>query len=247
MSWTDGIGAREILAAAALMMAGIVISPTPAEAGVVVSSSGPSASQYPVGRQIGANDRITLRDGDTVTVLENGGTRVFRGAGTHALAQASTASRSRAFASLTTQRSASRARTGAVRTGGTTAVSNPSLWYVNVAAAGTVCLPARDNVRLWRADTQAESTYAIASEGAAAAATRVTFPAGEMLARWDAANPPTAGETYRIGHGSNTGPVAVRFVFLTETPEEPEALASTLIANGCLVQLEQLSSAMLGE
>lgn len=246
MSWDKRFGAKAMLAASALMVAGIVISPTPAEAGVVVSSSGPSAGQYPVGRQISASDRITLRDGDTVTVLENGGTRVFRGAGNHALNQASAASNSRAFASLTTQRSAARARTGAVRTGGTTEVSNPSLWYVDVAAAGTVCLPSRDNVRLWRADTQAESTYAISPGVSASAARRITFLAGEMLARWDMSEPPVEGVTYRIGHGSNTGPVEVRFVFLAETPEEPEALASTLIANGCMVQLEQMSSAMVG-
>jgi hypothetical protein len=246
MSWTNRFGAKATAAAAMLLAVGIVISPTPAEAGVVVSSSGPSAGQYPVGRQIAASDRITLRDGDTVTVLENGGTRVFRGAGNHALNQASTASRSRAFASLTTQRSASRARTGAVRTGAASEVSNPSLWYVDVAAAGTVCLPTATNVRLWRADTQAESTYAIAPEGTSRASSSVTFPAGEMLARWTANQPPVAGTTYRIGHGGSIGPVEVRFVFLDQTPEEPEALASTLIANGCLVQVEQMSSAMLG-
>lgn len=199
-----------------------------------------------MGRRVGSTDRITLREGDTVTVLENGGTRVFRGAGNHSLSQSSTASRSRAFASLTTQRSAARARTGAVRTGTVGAVTNPSLWYVDVAAAGTVCLPARDLVRLWRADTQAESTYAIAPEGAGQPATAITFAAGEMLARWDMSEPPQEGTTYRIGHGGGAGPVAVRFVFLDEAPDEPEALASALIANGCMVQLEQMSTAMLG-
>lgn len=246
MSWANRFGTKATLAAAALISAGIVVSPTPAKAGVVVSSSGPSAAQYPVGRQIGSNDRITLRDGDTVTVLENGGTRVFRGAGSHALSQSSTASRNRAFASLTTQRSAARARTGAVRTGAVAEVSNPSLWYVDVAAAGTVCLTSPENVRLWRADTQAESTYAITPEGAPRTGNSVTFPAGEMLARWNASQPPVAGTTYRIGHGGSIGPVEVRFVFLDETPEEPEALASALIANGCLVQVEQMASAMAG-
>jgi hypothetical protein len=161
------------------------------------------------------------------------------------LSQSSNASRSRACASLTTQRSAARARTGAVRTGTVAEVSNPSLWYVDVSAAGTVCLPSADTVRLWRADTQAESTYAITPEGTRSGAS-VTFPAGEMLARWDMSQPPVAGTIYRIGHGGSTGPVEVNFVFLDETPDEPEALAATLIANGCLVQLEQMSSAMLG-
>ena len=239
MFWGKGI-----LAGSALFAAAILVTPQPAEAGVVVSSSGPSAGQYPVGRQISASDRITLRDGDTVTVLENGGTRVFRGAGTHSLGSASTASRNRAFASLTTQRAAARARTGAVRGPGDGPVSNPSLWYVDVSKAGTVCLPAGGNVRLWRADTQAESTYAITADGAQA--TSVTFAAGEMLAAWGTASPPAPGTAYRIGHGGSAGPVEVSFVFLAETPAEPEALASALIANGCTVQLEQMANAMMG-
>jgi hypothetical protein len=239
MSWTKRIVAGSALAASAIMF-----TPKPAEAGVVVSSSGPSAGQYPVGRQIASSATITLRDGDTVTILENGGTRVFRGAGPHSLGSASAASSNRAFASLTTQRAAARARTGAVRSTGSTEVSNPSLWYVDVTKPGTVCLPAGSNVRLWRADTQAASTYAIAAEGSDAA-TSVTFPAGEMLAGWGAGSAPAPGTAYRIGHGINTGPVEVRFVFLDQVPEAPEDLAAALIANGCMVQIEQISAAMM--
>ena len=240
MSWARGILAGTALAASAMLLV-----PVAAQAGVVVSSSGPSAGQFPVGRQIGASQTITLRDGDTVTILDNGGTRVFRGAGSHTLSVASAASRNRAFASLTTQRAAARARTGAVRSTGAAEVTNPSLWYVDVAAAGTICLPAGSNVRLWRADTQAQSSYAIAVEGAAEATTRITFPEGEMLAGWDMANPPAAGATYRIGHGNSAGPVDVRFVFLTELPDAPEDLASVFVANGCTVQLDQMASAMM--
>ena len=229
------------------MVAAAAALPTAALAGVVVSSSGPSAAQYPVGRQIGNNDRITLREGDTLTVLQNGGTRVLRGAGTFVLAQASAASTNRAFSSLTTQRSASRARTGAVRTGATGSVSNPSLWYVDVGTAGTVCLPSADNVRLWRSDTQAESTYAILPEGSEESPINVTFPAGEMLAAWDIYHPPVANQQYRIGHGSGNNAVSVRFVFLDQVPATAEELAATLIERGCTVQLQQMASAMLVE
>lgn len=237
MSWARGIFAATTIAAAT------VIAPAAAMAGVVVASSGPSAGSWPVGKQVGTNDRIVLRDGDSVTVLDDGGTRVFRGAGTYMLSQASGASRSRAFASLTTQRSASRARTGAVRSTAATEVTNPSLWYVDVAASGTICLPSSDNIRLWRADTQAESTYAIAADGGSS--TSVTFPAGEMLAAWDIYNLPEAGTTYRIGHGAGAEGVAVNFVFLDEVPASAEGMASALIANGCMTQLAQMSNAML--
>lgn len=238
MSWTS-----LKLAAAALTMAAVV-APVAALAGVVVSSSGPSAAQYPVGRQIGNTDRIVLREGDTLTVLQNGGTRVLRGAGTFVLAQTGAASSNAAFASLTTQRAARRARTGAVRTGATGPVSNPSLWYIDVTKAGTVCLPGPANVRLWRADTQADSTYAVEPEGASEAPIAVTFAAGEMLAAWDVAHPPAPNQTYRIGHGTGTNAVDVRFVFLDTVPATAEDLASTLIASGCTLQVEQLATAM---
>ncbi|MEO5706147.1 MAG: hypothetical protein ABIT10_01355 [Alteraurantiacibacter sp.] len=238
MSWTS-----LKLGAASLALAALV-APAAVLAGVVVSSSGPSAGQYPVGRQIGDNDRITLRAGDTVTVLQNGGTRVLRGPGTLVLAQTGAATTNAAFASLTTQRSARRARTGAVRTGATGPVSNPSLWYIDVTKAGTVCLPGTDSVRLWRADTQAESTYAIEPQGAGEAPIPVTFPAGEMLAAWDIYHPPVAHQTYRIGHGSGSSAVDVRFVFLDTVPDTAEALAASLIASGCTTQVEQMALAM---
>lgn len=238
MSWISrGLSAP----IAAIALAGL--APSAALAGVVVSSSGPSAAQFPVGRQIGPGQTFTLREGDTVTILENGGTRIFRGAGNHSLGTASAASRNRAFAALTTQRAAVRARTGAVRSTASGEVSNPSLWYVDVAKPGTICLPQGSAVRLWRADTQAESTYAIApAEGSNS--WRVTFPAGEMLAGWSTANPPAPGTAYRIGHGTSSGPVEVRFAFLDTVPGTPEALAGALIANGCTVQLDQMAAAM---
>lgn len=235
---------KRIIAGLALSVASLAVVTVDAQAGVVVSSSGPSARQYPVGKQIDDNERITLREGDTLTVLDNGGTRVFRGAGTYMLARGSATSRNRAFAALTTQRSATRARTGAVRSAGSSTVSNPNLWYVDVSKSGKVCLPSADSVRLWRSDTQAASTYSIDPAGARPA-TSITFPAGEMLAAWDPDNPPSAGTVYRIGHDSQNNPVEVTFEFIDEAPASPEALAAALIAKGCTMQLETMTTAMM--
>lgn len=235
--------AKAIVAGCSLGVASLTLAPQIALAGVVVSSSGPSAGDYPVGTQIDDNERITLSAGDAVTVLDNGGTRVFRGAGTYMLSQQSGASRNRAFASLTTQRSASRARTGAVRTAGAGEVSNPILWYVNVEQAGTICIADPANIRLWRANTQAQSTYSIASDDGAV---EVTFPAGEMLAAWDIYTPAQESVTYRIGYGAGSNAVEVNFVFLETVPATPEDMANALIANNCTVQLEQMSNAMMG-
>jgi hypothetical protein len=121
--------------------------------------------------------------------------------------------------------------------------TKPSLWYVDVTSAGTLCLPDPDNVRLWRADTQADSTYAITAEGLSEGPIDATFRAGESLAIWDINHPPVSGHTYRIGHGSGAMAVDVRFVFLDAVPASPEELAGALIANGCTVQLAQLASA----
>jgi hypothetical protein len=236
MSW-----ARNICVGSALAAAIVAVTSVAAQAGVVVSSSGPSAGSFPVGRQIDSNEPVTLRDGDSITVLDNGGTRVFRGAGTFVLSSQSGANRNRAFASLTTQRSATRARTGAVRgVTDTGEVSNPNLWYVDVAKSGTICQVDPGNIRLWRADRQAESTYAISSADVADAAFSVTFPAGEMLAPWDPAHPPVDGTSYVIGSGE----VQVKFVFLDEVPEGAEAMAQSLIDHGCMLQLDQMAQAL---
>ena len=60
-----------------------VVAPDVAKAGTVVASSGPSAGKYPVGKKLKDTDRITLRAGDSVTVLDSRGTRIISGAGTH--------------------------------------------------------------------------------------------------------------------------------------------------------------------
>lgn len=224
----------------------VALAPAIAAAGTVVASSGPSAGTYPVGTQIGDTQSIALREGDSLTVLDNGGTRVLRGPGTFTLSRQSGQTRNRAFAALTTQRAAARARTGAVRNTQTgQEVRNPSLWYVNIDAPGTICLADPASVRLWRAETSAETVYSIVPAGDPGAAVRITFPEMEMLAAWDPSLELQEGETYTIGTAPKDEAVQVNFVFLDELPEDPEALAQVLIENGCMGQLEQLSTAMI--
>ena len=236
MSFTKRAIAGFAAGAAALLML-----PQAALAGVVVSSSGPSASQFPVGKQIDDTERFTLSDGDRLTVLDNGGTRVFSGSGTYMLSRSTGTRRNSAFSSLTSSSNARRARTGTTRTANVGAISNPKIFYVDVAATGPICIADLDNVRLWRADTQAESTYTITADGVE---TNITFPEGEMLAAWDIYNPPVVGTEYQIGLGANASEIS--FVELEEVPANPEDMANALITNGCLVQLDQMSKAMMG-
>lgn len=233
-----GKGLAGLVGAAAML----ALVPQSAQAGTVVAASGPSAASYPVGTQIGDTQRISLRAGDSLTVLDNGGTRVLRGPGTFILARQGGSSRNRAYAALTTQRSATRARTGAVRnTQSGQEIRNPNLWYVNVAAAGKMCVVDRNAIPLWRADTTMETVYTITGAGDPA---EVTFPEKEMLASFTSEEGLADGATLTIAAPELETPTRVSFVFLEEVPADAEATAQALIENGCMGQLEQLSTAM---
>src|SRR5689334_1362018 len=106
---------RKRLAVAALAAAAFALVPGAVSAGVVVSASGPSAGSFPVGKSIGNSERIVLRAGDTLTVLDGNGTRVLRGAGTYTLSQQAGPSKRTEFASLTARSTASAVRTTAIR------------------------------------------------------------------------------------------------------------------------------------
>src|SRR5688500_3179842 len=94
------------IAGAAVAAAACVLMPAAASAGVVVAASGPSAGNFPVGKKIGDSERIVLRAGDSLTVLDGNGTRVLRGAGTFSLDQQAGPSQRGTFAVLTERRSA---------------------------------------------------------------------------------------------------------------------------------------------
>lgn len=215
-----------------------------ASAGVVVAVSGPSAKTYPVGRKIGATDKIVLQAGDSVTVLDEKGTRVLRGPGSHTLAAKAGADRSSAFALLTRQRSAQRMRTGAVRDAGDGAITRPNLWYVDVRQSGTMCIADPAEVRLWRPVTTGEQLYAIGLGSGAKVTSKASFGDGDMLTVWDLGQAPiTDGAKYVIAGGEGK-PNEITFRVMPEVPATPEALASKLIELGCNAQLEVLSTAL---
>jgi hypothetical protein len=232
------------LAAAALAAAVCALLPAAVSAGVVVSASGPSAASFPVGKKLGNSERIVLRPGDTLTVLDGNGTRVLRGAGTFSLDQQAGPSQRASFAALTQRRTASQVRTGATRTG-----DQPprpaSLWYVDVSHPGTVCLVGTDRVRLWRPETEGDATYALRAS-AGGASHSATFADGDTLAPWDTAVLPiTDGATFALSGPDGAAAGTLTFAVLGTAAEEPEALAQQLIEKGCTQQLEVLSSATL--
>ncbi len=233
---------RKVLALAAVLAVALPVSGA-AHAAIVVASSGPSAAAYPVGRKIDDRASVTLRAGDTVTVLDAKGTRVLRGAGTFAVAAgAGTAAKASTFAVLTMQRSAQRVRTGAVRAGKDgTPPASPNLWFIDVAKPGKRCLVAGRPVRFWRLDTAAAATYSIGVNGRIVP---LAFPAGAMVAPWDAAKNPLAnGTSATIALGGKPVGTAT-FAVLPRQPANVEAMAAALIEQGCTAQLELLSTTL---
>jgi hypothetical protein len=232
-------------AIAALALGGAALAlPVEAMAGVVVKSTGPSSTKYPVGTKLGDDASIALKEGDVVTVLTAEGTRVIKGAGTFRVGDRPQVASDR-FASLTRKRAATRVRTGAVRGDGDGVATNPSLWYVDITRSGTICLYDLATVRLWRPGTEGTVTYKIAAHGKGAAAAEVTFDDTVTVAALDPARLPiTEGIHYMITAPDGTTSTTFNFVLLSEDYAAPDALAEALIAKGCSVQLEALATTM---
>lgn len=230
---------------AALALGGAALAlPAAAMAGVVVKSTGPSATKYPVGTKLDDNASIALKAGDVVTVLTADGTRVIKGAGTFRVGDRPQVASDR-FASLTRKRAATRVRTGAVRGDSDGVATNPSLWYVDITRSGTICLYDLATVRLWRPGTEGTATYRIASHGEGAAMAEVTFDDTVTVAALDPVRLPIAeGGHYMITAPDGTTRTEFNFVLLAEDYAAPDALAEALIAKGCSVQLEALASSL---
>lgn len=235
-----------LVAAVSATLASAALAPGLAMAAVVVASSGPSASAYPVGRKLDDAGSVTLKAGDTLTVLDAKGTRILRGAGTYPVAARSgAAAKTSTFAALSMQRSAQRVRTGAVRAGQNgTPAGNPNLWFVNIAKPGNRCLVQGQPVRFWRLDAAAAATWKAKTESGETV--DLAFPAGAMVAPWDSQRHPLANgarlQLARVGTGP--APVVVSFSILPSQPQNVEAMAEALIAQGCTAQLDLLASTL---
>lgn len=233
MSWV-----RSLLVAG-LVGAGVSLSGS-ALAGVVVASSGPSASQFPTGRKLADNDRITLQQGDSITVIDSRGTRVLRGPGRVAVSQPGRALPNPAFAVLTRKDAAGRARTGAVRAGEGGEPMSPNLWLADLSRPGTQCVVAPEALRAWRPDAAKAARYRISSP--AGATGMMQFAADDPIAAWDVIKAPVAdGSSYTLTREGGGTVGSFTFVIMDDPPADAEGLAMALIDRGCMGQLELLS------
>jgi hypothetical protein len=199
---------------------------------VVVRSGGPSAKTYPAGKALATAARITLAKGDTLVLLDNRGMRTLRGPGTFG-AQATTTAASQSFASLVQTQNRRRARTGATRN--PLGVRPPSLWFVDMRNAATMCVADTSAVQLWRPDMQTAQTVTI-TEDASGRKAELIIPKGQNALSWPvAAMPVNEGKSYTLNRDS-AAPVRIRFTMMATVPADPLAAYQALGAKGCTVQ-----------
>ena len=229
---------------AAAVLAGLVMV-SGAQAGVVVKASGPSAAQYPVGKKLDDAATINLRAGDSVTVLTANGTKVISGPGQFTVGVRGESKRS-TFAVLTRQASNARVRTGAVRSGASSAPpTNPSLWNMDVTQPGKFCIADASRVTFWRPATAGERVYVLGS-GESDYLVQLKFADGSAQSSLTAAQLPLASNrSYRISSEAGAAPQPVEFVVLDSVPDTADGLGAMLAEKGCTAQLAMLSDRLM--
>jgi hypothetical protein len=211
---------RALVAAALLSTAGT------AAANVLVVRS--TNASYRAGQSLPDNARITLRAGEQLMILANGGTRTFRGPGTF--------SPNTQVANATLNSGGRVARIGAVRDAGIVP-RGPTIWHVDVTQSGTFCLTNANNVMLWRPDATAPVRFTIAGPGGTRT---LNWAANAPTAAWPRQTPIANGATYTISQPGVAVPVTITFRVLSSEPHDVQGVAQALIANGCQGQLDVL-------
>lgn len=213
-----------------------------AAAATVVASSGPSAASFPPGRKLEDDARISLRKGDSVTVLDQRGTSVLRGPGRIPVSRRGAVAPNPAFA-LLTRKASTRTRTAATRTGADGEPMSPNLWYVDLARSGTKCVLDPAEVRLWRASDAAAARYLVVAPSGKTFP--IAFRAGDMTADWPVSSAAIQhGAVYQVAEDGGKSMGMFRFVVLPDPPGDPEALATALIENRCDGQLQLLADSL---
>lgn len=232
MSWTrKSLGC--LAATLALASATGAIAET-----IVVKSTGPSAKAYPPGKSIPDNSKVSLKAGDSITILDGRGTRVLKGPGLFATT-ASTATSS-TIGALLRNTGTRQVRTGAVRGTGTGSVRPPNVWLVDTSKSGTVCVAGTESISMW-VPPHEEASGLTLTRLADGKSVPISLRAGQSVKAWPIADMPIAdGSQFRVSGDGMTSAVTLRFVTLGPNPQGLEGTAAALIKAGCNAQLDLL-------
>lgn len=192
---------------------------------VVVKSLGPSAKAYPPGKTLPPSAKITLQGGDVVTVLGPSAAQTLRGPGSFDAGQVSLASAA-----------GQRGRFGALRAA--EVAHNPSIWDIDVAQGGRVCVNEASKLNLWRPDSEADSKVTIRSPDGKSQ--ELSWAAGKALAAWPSAMPVKTGASYQVEWPGTGDSSSLDVVLIQSPPTDLVGAAQVLIANGCQAQLDLL-------
>lgn len=215
----------------------VALSATAAAANIlVVRSTGPSAKAYPPGRSLAPSARVTLRQGDTIVLLDGRGTRTVRGPASFA---AGAAAQLTGRGSLRSDNGGRIGRIGASRTDPEVPRS-PSIWHVDVSQSATVCVAQESPVLLWRPNSAGGANLSIAPARSGGAPATIAWPAGQSTLQWPSTLRVADGAEYRLGIEGVAVPTRLRFRILPSSPAGLEAQAAAFIQNGCQAQLDVL-------
>lgn len=217
----------------------------PALAGtIVIRSSGPSAKAYPTGKSLADGQKVTLKTGDMLVVLDSRGTRTLSGAGVFNVGiGASGSATPSTFAALIGSSGTRQVRTGAVRGANTAQPRIASLWYLDTAQSGAMCLRDLSRATLWRGSMAMPVTLMLTrvSDGKAVP---LAFAAGQAVRSWPTADMPLASITdYKITGPGLAKPTLFHVAQVSGTTDAPDEVAATLIGKGCTSQLDVLVEA----
>ena len=124
----------------------------------------------------------------------------------------------------------------------------PTIWDVDPARGGTICLRGAEPVRLARS-APADSTR-LQIVGRAGASRSLDWPAGATFLDWPSDLPAADGATFELRGAGAGARTRIAFRRLASVPPDaqlgdPVALAELFVAQGCRAQLDRLVEATL--
>ena len=233
MSWINGI-VKSAVVGTALLAAGTAVAAT-----LVVRSNGPSASAYPPGKALAPGSSITLKAGDSVTVLDAGGTRVLKGPGVVAVSSKGAAS-ANGISALIATTGVRQTRTGATRGRNSGPPHATNVWYIDASRSGTVCVVDAKSAVLWRPGNSVADTIKLTSLGDGKSVS-LDFRAGQTVRNWPVTDLPLfEGASFKLESAGSKSAVSIKSTLVAAPPSGLDGTAQALLDKGCAAQVDLL-------